>query len=120
MNGRGVLTYLLDGDNVRHGLNKDLGFSDEELNEAVNSIKKQSFSNTQLTMAKQIVRSKQCFTALQIKQIVDIFSFESSKLEMAKFCYSYCVDKDNYYKINDSFSFSSSVDDLDKYISSQH
>ena len=94
--------------------------SDEELNEAVNSIKKQSFSNTQLTMAKQIVRSKQCFTALQIKQIVDIFSFESSKLEMAKFCYSYCVDKDNYYKINDSFSFSSSVDDLDKYISSQH
>jgi len=24
---RGVKTYLLDGDNVRHGLNKDLGFS---------------------------------------------------------------------------------------------
>lgn len=23
-------TYLLDGDNVRHGLNKDLGFSDED------------------------------------------------------------------------------------------
>ena len=27
---RGVRTYLLDGDNVRHGLNKDLGFSDED------------------------------------------------------------------------------------------
>lgn len=26
---RGKHTYLLDGDNVRHGLNKDLGFSDE-------------------------------------------------------------------------------------------
>jgi adenylylsulfate kinase len=26
---RGYHTYLLDGDNVRHGLNKDLGFSDE-------------------------------------------------------------------------------------------
>jgi len=25
----GRLTYLLDGDNVRHGLNKDLGFDDE-------------------------------------------------------------------------------------------
>ena len=25
----GYHTYLLDGDNVRHGLNKDLGFSDE-------------------------------------------------------------------------------------------
>lgn len=25
---KGVHTYLLDGDNVRHGLNKDLGFSE--------------------------------------------------------------------------------------------
>lgn len=25
---RGIHTYLLDGDNIRHGLNKDLGFSD--------------------------------------------------------------------------------------------
>lgn len=27
---RGYHTYLLDGDNVRHGLNKDLGFSDKD------------------------------------------------------------------------------------------
>jgi len=27
---RGVTTYLLDGDNVRHGLNKDLGFSETD------------------------------------------------------------------------------------------
>ncbi|MGV8930890.1 MAG: adenylyl-sulfate kinase [Luteimonas sp.] len=27
---RGVHTYLLDGDNVRHGLNRDLGFTDED------------------------------------------------------------------------------------------
>jgi bifunctional enzyme CysN/CysC len=27
---RGVRTFLLDGDNVRHGLNRDLGFSDAE------------------------------------------------------------------------------------------
>ncbi|MDD3493423.1 MAG: adenylyl-sulfate kinase, partial [Candidatus Thermoplasmatota archaeon] len=27
---RGKLTYILDGDNIRHGLNKDLGFSPED------------------------------------------------------------------------------------------
>lgn len=27
---QGLHTYLLDGDNVRHGLNKDLGFTDED------------------------------------------------------------------------------------------
>lgn len=31
-------TYLLDGDNVRHGLNKDLGFSDEERVENIRRI----------------------------------------------------------------------------------
>ena len=30
LHGRGLHTYLLDGDNVRHGLNRDLGFTDED------------------------------------------------------------------------------------------
>jgi len=30
LHAAGVLTYVLDGDNVRHGLSKDLGFSDED------------------------------------------------------------------------------------------
>ena len=30
LHARGHRTYLLDGDNVRHGLNRDLGFTDED------------------------------------------------------------------------------------------
>ena len=30
LHARGQLTYLLDGDNVRHGLNRDLGFTDAD------------------------------------------------------------------------------------------
>lgn len=30
LHAKGKRTFLLDGDNVRHGLNKDLGFSDED------------------------------------------------------------------------------------------
>jgi bifunctional enzyme CysN/CysC len=30
LHGRGLHTYLLDGDNVRHGLNRDLGFTEED------------------------------------------------------------------------------------------
>lgn len=30
LHARGRRTYLLDGDNVRHGLNKDLGFTDQD------------------------------------------------------------------------------------------
>ena len=35
---QGYHTYLLDGDNVRHGLNKDLGFSDEDRQENIRRV----------------------------------------------------------------------------------
>ncbi len=35
---RGVLTYVLDGDNIRHGLNKNLGFSPEDREENIRRI----------------------------------------------------------------------------------
>jgi len=35
---RGVHVYVLDGDNIRHGLNRDLGFSPEDRNENIRRI----------------------------------------------------------------------------------
>jgi adenylylsulfate kinase len=35
---RGVRSYVLDGDNIRHGLNRDLGFSPEDRNENIRRI----------------------------------------------------------------------------------
>ncbi|WP_042860882.1 adenylyl-sulfate kinase [Dickeya sp. NCPPB 3274] len=35
---RGVSTYLLDGDNVRHGLCRDLGFSDDDRRENIRRV----------------------------------------------------------------------------------
>jgi adenylylsulfate kinase len=38
LNERGFLTYLLDGDNIRTGLNGNLGFNDEDRNENIRRI----------------------------------------------------------------------------------
>jgi len=38
LHSKGHLCYLLDGDNVRHGLNKDLGFSPEDREENIRRI----------------------------------------------------------------------------------
>jgi adenylylsulfate kinase len=38
LNSRGFFSYVLDGDNVRHGLNKDLGFSAEDRQENIRRI----------------------------------------------------------------------------------
>ena len=38
LHSMGHVSYVLDGDNVRHGLNKDLGFSPEDRNENIRRI----------------------------------------------------------------------------------
>lgn len=38
LHSRGMRTYILDGDNIRHGLNKDLGFTDEDRVENIRRI----------------------------------------------------------------------------------
>ncbi|MFN2536893.1 MAG: sulfate adenylyltransferase subunit CysN [Mycobacteriales bacterium] len=38
LHSEGIHTYLLDGDNIRHGLNKDLGFSESDRHENIRRI----------------------------------------------------------------------------------
>lgn len=79
------------------------------------TISKTSFDDTRLSIARQIASSN-CLTAAQIRDIMRLFSFESTRLEFAKFAYPYCYDKGNYFMVNDAFTFSSSIDELNKFI----
>jgi hypothetical protein len=47
------------------------------------------------------------------------FTFEDSKLEFAKNAYANCSNKDDYYMLNEAFTFSSSKSELNKYVSNQ-
>ncbi|XP_020590196.1 adenylyl-sulfate kinase 3-like isoform X3 [Phalaenopsis equestris] len=38
LHGRGKLAYILDGDNLRHGLNKDLGFKPDDRAENIRRV----------------------------------------------------------------------------------
>jgi hypothetical protein len=82
---------------------------------AKNSIKSKPFEDSKMTVAKQIINAN-CFTASQVKDFMGLFTYEESKLEIAKFCYKKTVDRGNYYQVNDAFTYSSSIDDLNEYI----
>ena len=88
----------------------------EQINKTINN---ESVGSTQLTLAKQIVSAKKCFTAVQIKELVKIFSVESYRLEFAKYSYDFCIDKENYFLIADAFSTSSSKNQLMEFIGSK-
>ncbi len=86
-----------------------------EFDDARKSIESKSFEDTKMTVAKQIGRDR-CFTTDQVKAIMGVFSFEDSKLDFAKYAYDRTHDIGNYYKLNDAFTFESSVDDLNEFL----
>ncbi|HQV52069.1 MAG: DUF4476 domain-containing protein [Flavobacteriales bacterium] len=88
--------------------------SPTEYADAKTSIESKSFEETKMTTAKQVGRDR-CFTAEQVKGIMNTFSFEDTKLEFAKYAYERTYDIGNYYKLNDAFSFESSIEELNEY-----
>ncbi len=117
----------LVNDNVEPDENEDYlenprGFceypmEDAAFNDALQTIKDQDYDGDKLTIAQQIALSN-CLLAKQIKQIIQQFDYESSKLDFAKFAYKHTYDPNNYFMINDAFGFSSSIQKLNDYISS--
>ncbi len=95
------------------------GMSTADFSALKNSINAQSFDSSKLSIAKQAISSN-TLTAAQVKELVGIFDFDSSKLEIAKFAYGKTVDRNNYYQVNDAFTFSSSIDELATYINNYH
>lgn len=86
-----------------------------EYNQAIQSISNSSFDNTRAEMAKQVLRSR-CATVDQVRGILGVFSFENTKLEVAKFAFDFVYDKDNYYRVSEIFSFDSNKRNLMDYI----
>jgi hypothetical protein len=84
---------------------------------ARSSIQSKSFEDSKLTLAKQIAKNN-CLSAAQVKSIMQLFSFEETRLDFAKYAYGFCYEPNNYYQVNDAFDFETSIEDLDKYIGS--
>jgi len=68
-----------------------------------------------MTVAKQLINNNY-FSSRQVARLIQQMTFESSKLELAKYAYSKTVDKSNYFIVNDQFSFESSITALSDYI----
>lgn len=88
---------------------------DADFEQALSMIKKERFASEMKILAKQIITSNS-LCALQIVEICKAFTFESEKLEIAKYAYPYCVDRNNYFFVNEAFSYSSSKRALNEYI----
>lgn len=108
-------TYILQGYNGVYGCPYPMNSSDFE--NAKQSVKSKGFDESRLTIAKQIVGSN-CLLCSQIKELMQLMSFEATKLDLAKFAWHHNLDKGNYFKLNDAFGFESSISELNQYTQS--
>ncbi len=85
---------------------------------ALKTISNSSFDESKLTTAKSI-SAKNCLSTDQVVKICQLFSFEDSKLIFAKHAYKRTTDQNNYFKVNNVFSFESNKEELSNFISDE-
>ncbi len=103
--------------NGNSGCNNKVAMNDKSFYQLKQSIQNENFDYTKQSIATQAIRNNN-FTTTQVKELVQLFSFESSKLAIAKLAYKNTIDKQNYFVVNDIFSFSSSKQELMQYTQS--
>lgn len=82
-----------------------------------NIVRSQTFEKDRMNVALQAIRGN-LLTADQIAELAELFAFESDRVSFLKSAYNECFDKTNYYVVYRVLDFSSSKDELTKYIQS--
>ena len=89
-----------------------------EMQQILLTLQAESFDRTKLSMAKAIIKSKGAFTVEQIGRIMGQFTFDSYRLELAKYAHPFTVDHSDYYLLANQLKFNSYRRSLYEFINS--
>jgi hypothetical protein len=89
--------------------------SDANFRTLLNYIGKVNFDDSKLNQAKLAIRNNTMSSA-QIKELMQKLTFDSNKLELAKYAFPYVYDKGMYFLVGEGLTFSSSRDELNEYL----
>lgn len=104
-----------DSDNGGWSNADDKVMSAREFNDVKDQIRKEWFENNRMTSVKFII-DRNFFTTEQVKEMMLLFTFENNRLEVAKYAYCKTVDQRNFYKVNEMLTFSSSKEELARFL----
>lgn len=89
--------------------------NNRDFEQAKETLKKDWFESSRVSTAKTIIDANY-FTTTQVRELMQLFSFDDKKLEIAKYAYRKTVDRNNYYILSEQLTFSSSKDELARFI----
>jgi hypothetical protein len=92
--------------------------SSADFNDRLDAVKKASFDRDKISKIKQVY-DEEYLTTNQVGELVKIFSFDDDKMSVAQWCYSRTIDKKNYFKVQDHFTFDRYKKQLGDWVSKQ-
>jgi len=109
-----------DGKNYFHDNNSinsaySNAISNYDFSRVLWAISKESSETNRMRSAEQIIHTNY-FTVYQVKQLMELFCSDESKLDIAKLAYDKTVDRYDYYALNDVFKSENSRDELSRCI----
>lgn len=92
--------------------------TDQDITDLGARVKDRIGDSDKMKLAQSVMKGREYYTD-QLRTVLGWFSFESTKLDFAKWAYKGTVDKENYWKLEDMFSFDSSKNELSDYVQGQ-
>lgn len=106
----------------RNGYEGRLGcrkaISEAEFNTKLSELDDIKYPTDQVSFIKRSLQD-QCFTVNQFKLFLSKIDYESDKVDLAKFGYSFIFDRGNYSSLADLFEYPGAFDEIEKHIEKQ-
>lgn len=132
-NGIGVTEIIVDGrDEIRpdnrpgrpgHGGHRpnydpyDRVMNNQLFNTFLNNVKKEPFKDDRMTLINTALASSD-FTSGQCLQLTKLYTFDDDRMEIMKMMYPRIVDKEAFFTVIATLTFSSNKDEMNKFVQS--
>jgi hypothetical protein len=103
--------------NYNAGYNTNVAMSDADFNALYQTIQVQFFPNEKFnSLTTTFNNTSYHFTVVQVKQLIQLVSFESNRLQLAKLSYRTITDRSNFSQLYDILNSQASRNELDAYV----
>ncbi|HEX8545798.1 MAG TPA: DUF4476 domain-containing protein [Cytophagaceae bacterium] len=83
--------------------------------ELMNYVQSQGSSRVRLVALKRAIIPNK-IASIQVAELMKLLDFDSERLEFARFAYYFTADRYNYFRVRDSFIFSSTANELSNHL----
>lgn len=89
----------------------------QDMNDLKTRVDDRITDTEKLKLMKSVLEGRR-YTSTEVRTMMGWLAFESSRLDLAKWSYSNITDRNDYWKLEDEFTFSSSKEEFSNYIKS--